>query len=112
MRHMACGRLITGFLTLLVLAGVSCGDGSDGEADGADASSGLTGEWLTTPEFDDVTMSLRQDESFEWDNRSLGTSTSGTRTADTETLTFSFAEGSRLVRVRRSHGSTSWRVTP
>jgi hypothetical protein len=84
--------VIAALLSGLLLAGVACGGGSDGEGEGTGVSSGLTGKWQTTPEFEDVTMTLRDDKTFAWDNRTQGSSTNGTLSADARTLTFSFAE--------------------
>jgi hypothetical protein len=84
---------------LLMTVGVACGDDT-GEvtSPGADSSgatsSGLTGTWVTASGYDDVTMVLREDGAFTWDNRTLGPygQSSGTWTADATTLTFSFVE--------------------
>ena len=90
-RHLFAG-LLSGLL--LAVLGVSCGGEDEDRGTTSDApSSALSGEWLTTAEFDDVAMTLRKDETFAWDNRTLGSSASGTWTADAATLTFSFAEG-------------------
>lgn len=83
-------------VALLLATGACEKDASNGTSAGAAASinSGLTGTWVTVPGYDDVTLSLEEDGTFAWDNRSLGAfgKTSGTWTADATTLTFTFAE--------------------
>jgi len=77
--------------------GVACGEDADnvirsGATSPGATSSALAGTWVTAPGFDDVTMVLREDGSFTWDNRTLNAGTTGTWTADATTLTFTGAE--------------------
>ena len=81
--------------SLLIAAGVSCGEDAGNVTSSVSAgvtSPGLAGVWVTAPGFDDVAMTLKEDGTFTWDNRSLGASTAGTWTADATTLTFAFVE--------------------
>jgi len=87
---------------LLLAVGASCGEDADSSAtsSAADAStsSSLAGTWQTVPGFDDVTMTLDENGTFDWENRSLGAlgKTSGTWTADANTLTFTFDGNGRF----------------
>jgi hypothetical protein len=77
--------------------GVACGeDAGDVTSPGATSpgatSSALAGTWVTASGYDDVTMVLREDGSFTWDNRTLNARATGTWTADATTLTFTGAE--------------------
>jgi len=101
-RHLRAMNRAGGLLVLLFVA--SCGEAAPtsskcqwGEVVSEDnagnvASSGLAGVWLTAPGFDDVTMTLKADGTFTWENRSLDACASGTWTADGPRLTFAFAE--------------------
>ena len=103
-RHLRAMNRAGGLLVLLFVA--SCGEAAPtsskcqwGEVVSEDnagnvASSGLAGVWLTAPGFDDVTMTLKEDGTFTWDNRSLDSCDTGTWTADVTTITFAFAEES------------------
>jgi hypothetical protein len=72
---------------LLMTVGVACGeDAGDVTSPGATSpgatSSALAGTWVTASGYDDVTMVLREDGSFTWDNRTLNARATGTWTAD------------------------------
>lgn len=87
---------------LLLGVVASCGEdaGNNATSSGAtgSTSSSLPGTWLTVPGFDDVQMTLDEDGTFAWENRNLGAlgKTSGTWTADANTLTFTFSEDGRF----------------
>jgi hypothetical protein len=86
----------TPVVVALLLATRACEkDASDGTSSGpaGSISSDVTGTWVTVPGYDDVTLSLEEDGTFTWENRSLGAfgKSSGTWTAYATTLTFTFA---------------------
>jgi hypothetical protein len=83
---------------LLLALGVSCGGDAGNNVTSSmatgSANSSLQGKWLTVTGFDEVTMTLDEAGTFSWENQDLGAlgKTSGTWTAEANTLTFTFAE--------------------
>ena len=102
-------RRLAGVILVLIAACGNAGPAPEGEpsagpfrchsseAGGGDdagnlADSDAAGVWLTAPGFDDVTMTLKADGTYTWDNRTIDGCATGTWMADGTRLTFTFAE--------------------
>lgn len=90
----SCGQASTAPEAGAPPTGSKCHSSEVGSGDDAGnfPGSGLAGVWLTAPGFDDVTMTLKEDGTFTWYNRSIPICDTGTWTADETTITFAFAE--------------------